>query len=110
MKIDSPLRGTWEMRPVFVVGMNGSGTTLLLDCLNHHPRLYGFRKESRVIPYYIASVEKYKDLNNDNSLTGRVFEFTDIWHNLKRENKDLVIQYMQALCILAQDYFVALYC
>ena len=26
---------------MFVVGMNGSGTTMLLDCLGRHPELWG---------------------------------------------------------------------
>ena len=41
-------------RPVFVVGMNGSGTTMLLDCLGRHPELYAFPRETRLIPYLIA--------------------------------------------------------
>ncbi len=36
--------------PVFVVGMNGSGTTMLVDSLGHHPDLYGFPRETRVLP------------------------------------------------------------
>jgi hypothetical protein len=51
--------------PVFIVGMNGSGTTMLLDCLNHHPTIHGFRKESRIIPYYMDSIHKYRDLNKN---------------------------------------------
>lgn len=27
-------------QPDFVVGMNGSGTSMLADCLGHHPKLY----------------------------------------------------------------------
>lgn len=51
--------------PVFIVGMNGSGTTLLLDCLNNHPELYGFPRETRVIPYFVKTVGKYGDLRVD---------------------------------------------
>lgn len=51
--------------PIFVVGMNGSGTTMLLDCLDSHPELYGFRRETKVIPYFIASLETYGDLSVD---------------------------------------------
>ena len=43
-----------ESEPVFVVGMNGSGTTMLLDCLGRHPALYAFPRETRLIPYLIA--------------------------------------------------------
>lgn len=42
----------------------------------------------------------------DDSLSGKVFEFKNIWKGLKEENKQIVIQYMQILCTLAQDYFI----
>lgn len=39
--------------PIFVVGMNGSGTTMLADSLGQHPRLFVFPLESKLIPHYI---------------------------------------------------------
>ena len=36
--------------PVFVVGMNGSGTTMLLDCLGRHPDLYAFPRKRGLSP------------------------------------------------------------
>ena len=51
--------------PVFVVGMNGSGTTMLLDCLGRHPELYAFPKETRLIPYLISHLPSYGDLQVD---------------------------------------------
>jgi hypothetical protein len=51
--------------PVFVVGMNGSGTTMLLDCLGRHPELYAFPKETRLIPYLMARLPAYGDLQVD---------------------------------------------
>lgn len=39
--------------PIFVVGMNGSGTTMLADSLGQHPRLFTFPLESKLIPHYI---------------------------------------------------------
>lgn len=51
--------------PVFVVGMNGSGTTMLLDCLGRHPALYAFPKETRLIPYLMSRVTTYGDLRVD---------------------------------------------
>jgi hypothetical protein len=56
-----------DPKPVFIVGMNGSGTTVLLDCLNNHPNLYGFRKETKVIPNYISSLIKYGNLEDDSN-------------------------------------------
>lgn len=49
-------------KPVFIVGMNGSGTTLMLNCLNAHPELYGFPRESKTIPYYYYRKQQYGDL------------------------------------------------
>ena len=37
--------------PVFVVGVNGSGTTMLADAMGKHPDLYMFPRETRVLPY-----------------------------------------------------------
>jgi hypothetical protein len=38
--------------PVFVVGVNGSGTTMLADALGRHPALYMLPQESKVLPYF----------------------------------------------------------
>jgi hypothetical protein len=54
--------------PVFVVGMNGSGTTMLLDCLGRHPQLYAFREETRLIPFLMARQDVYGDLAVDANL------------------------------------------
>jgi hypothetical protein len=51
--------------PVFVVGMNGSGTTMLLDCLGRHPALYAFPQETRLIPYLMSRVAVFGDLSED---------------------------------------------
>lgn len=49
---------------IFVVGMNGSGTTMLLDALSRSPSVYAFPYESRVIPYLIKKADEV-DLTND---------------------------------------------
>lgn len=46
--------GTSTRGPVFVVGMNGSGTTMLADSLGRHPGLYMLPLESKVLPYYLG--------------------------------------------------------
>ena len=53
--------------PVFVVGMNGSGTTMLLDCLGRHPQLYAFPHETRLIPFLMARQGVYGDLEVDSN-------------------------------------------
>ena len=62
--------------PVFILGMNGSGTTMLLDCLNNHPKLYGFRGETRIIPYFISKIPHYGDLDNNKN-------FFKLWNDFR---------------------------
>lgn len=64
-----------EKGPVFVCGMNGSGTWVVLDCLNSHPELYGFPRETKVLPSYISALPKYGDLNDDEN-------FRRLWQDL----------------------------
>ncbi len=56
--------------PIFVIGMNGSGTTMLSDCLNNHSKIYSFWMEANFIPYYIETHSKYGDLNDDKNFLG----------------------------------------
>jgi hypothetical protein len=51
--------------PVFVVGMNGSGTSMLTESLGRHSKLYAFPGETRMIPHYIDIREKFGDLEDD---------------------------------------------
>ncbi|MEN8217040.1 MAG: sulfotransferase [Pseudomonadota bacterium] len=50
--------------PLFIVGMNGSGTTMLADCLSRHPECFVFLRETRVIPFFYENKDKYGDLKN----------------------------------------------
>jgi hypothetical protein len=49
------------------------------------------------------------DLDGDNNLMDKVFEMKGIWSQLSKENRDIVILYMQALCGLAEKYFIIKY-
>lgn len=62
--------------PVFIVGVNGSGTTMLLDHLNHHPSLYGFRLETKLLPYYLQRLPRYGDL-------GRDANYLKLWNDMR---------------------------
>ena len=62
--------------PIFVVGMNGSGTTLMLDCLDNHSNLYGFRRETLIIPYFIKKSKRLGNLSNHSSFQQLWQEFT----------------------------------
>jgi hypothetical protein len=54
--------------PVFIVGMNGSGTTMLAGSLGKHPGLYMFPFEVRVLPYLL---EQYERQGGDSSPTAQ---------------------------------------
>ena len=49
--------------PVFIVGMNGSGTTMLADSLGYHTGLYVLPMESKVLPYYLEHQDDFGDLS-----------------------------------------------
>jgi hypothetical protein len=52
-----------DIKPVFIVGMNGSGTTMLADSLDNHPDLYIFPGESAVLPFFISKISSFGDLS-----------------------------------------------
>lgn len=60
---------------VFIVGMNGSGTTMLLDHLSNHSLLFGYPGETKCLPYFITHQSKYGDLADDQN-------FLQLWHDL----------------------------
>ncbi len=53
-----------SQKQIFIAGMNGSGTTMLLDSFSRNRRVYAFPYESRIIPYLIAR-SKALDLGID---------------------------------------------
>lgn len=66
-----------KIEPIFVVGMNGSGTTMLLDNLGHHPELYAFPRETRLIPYLYGRRDRFGDLDDDSN-------FLRLWQEVIR--------------------------
>lgn len=66
---------TAPSEPVFVVGMNGSGTTMLLDSLGRHPELYSFPYETRLFPYLAAQERLLDDLQDD-------AQFQELWEEV----------------------------
>ena len=57
--------GVTDIKPVFIVGMNGSGTTMLLDHLDKHPELFGFPLETKILPHYLTALPHDLDLRDD---------------------------------------------
>ena len=64
---------------VFIVGMNGSGTTMLLDHLASHSLLFGFPAETQVLPYFIKRQTTYGDLADDAN-------YWKLWSDLARSS------------------------
>ncbi len=58
---------------IFVIGINGSGTTMLAEALGRHPELYMFPQETRVLPYL---VHRYPDSILHNLLARRALADT----------------------------------
>jgi hypothetical protein len=82
-------RGAVKMEPdegpVFVVGMNGSGTTMLLDHLNSHSSLYGFKEETKVLPYFLKASGRY-DLS-DAKQVRRLWDEMTSAHAFRKANR-----------------------
>lgn len=66
-----------DCEPVFLVGMNGSGTTMLLDSLGRHSQLYAFPRETRVLPHLIANLDRFGDLTDDEA-------FQRLWDEVRK--------------------------
>jgi hypothetical protein len=64
--------------PVFIIGMNGSGTTMLLDHMGEHPQLFGYSLETQFLPGYLIGAGKYGDLNDDTN-------FRRLWDDMRSE-------------------------
>lgn len=63
--------------PLFVVGMNGSGTSMLAESLGRHPELYANPQETRVIPHLIKNLHRFGDLEIDEN-------FLRLWDTINR--------------------------
>lgn len=70
--------------PIFVVGMNGSGTTMLADSLGRHPHIYSMPRESKVLPYYLQRYGQdgaLEDLDARLRLAGRIGREKPYWQS-----------------------------
>lgn len=73
------LATTVNSRPIFIVGMNGSGTSMLLNCLNAHSEIYGFQRETRIIPYYASRLSTFGDLRDSDN-------FKSLWDDFRSQS------------------------
>ena len=72
--------------PIFIVGMNGSGTTMLADCLNQHPMIYIPKYESKIIPFYWKNRAAYGNLNNYKNFQALLDDFSSAYFVMKLNN------------------------
>jgi hypothetical protein len=63
-------------KQVFIVGMNGSGTTMVLDHLSNHSLIFGFPDETKSFPYFITHQVRYGDLKVDQN-------FMRLWRDIR---------------------------
>jgi len=49
--------------------------------------------------------KSFNDDTDDTSILDNVFEIKSLWKILNEQNKKYVVQYMQLLCEIAQEYF-----
>ncbi|MCB0125049.1 MAG: sulfotransferase [Caldilineaceae bacterium] len=68
-----------EQGPIFIVGMNGSGTTMLADLLDNASELYVFPRETRMIPWLIRNVDRYGNLQKRANLATLLQAFCDLY-------------------------------
>jgi hypothetical protein len=66
---------TSHVGPVFIVGMNGSGTTMLADCLDNSAELYVFPWETQIIPWFAVNVRTFGDLTDRGNLERLYLKF-----------------------------------
>ena len=66
---------------IFIIGMNGSGTTMLLDHLSNHSQIFGFPAETKSLPYFLKHESDYGDLRRPANLTR-------LWHQMKKSIGD----------------------
>jgi hypothetical protein len=84
--------------PVFVVGMNGSGTTMLADSLGRHPALYMFPHEVRLLPFYVQRQDRFGDLSrreNRRRLADELCSAKPFWHVHGRQRYVLGDEWLQ---------------
>lgn len=60
-----PVGSPNKAKSIFVVGFNGSGTTMLSDCLGRHPDIYSFPGETGLIPFYLDKGAQHSDLEDN---------------------------------------------
>jgi hypothetical protein len=73
------VRSTMTLKPpsqIFIVGMNGSGTTMLLDHLASHSLIFGYATETKSLPYFITHEARFGNLNDDQN-------YLRLWKEMK---------------------------
>jgi hypothetical protein len=46
-----------------------------------------------------------KSVRDNNNLLNKIFKLKKIWRTLDYKNKNIIIEYLQLLCIYSEEYF-----
>ena len=65
----TPVGSPDEAGQIFVVGYNGSGTTMIAECLGRHQQVYWFPGETGLIPFFLDKGAERTDLGLGRSAT-----------------------------------------
>lgn len=72
---------------IFVVGYNGSGTTMVAECLGRHDAIYWFPGETSLIPFFLDQGDERTDLDDDEAFRSFWKEILDATPEFRRVNK-----------------------
>lgn len=64
-----------EAGQIFVIGYNGSGTTMIAECLGRHQQVYWFPGETSLIPFFLDQGAQRANLEDDE-------EFLRFWREI----------------------------
>lgn len=59
--------------------------------------------------YFLREIEKDEVKNHRDIKSNEInlFEIKDLWSHLKQEEKNLIFQYLQSLCIICNEYLLS---
>ena len=82
----TPVGSPDEAGQIFVVGYNGSGTTMIAECLGHHQQVYWFPGETGLIPFFLDKGAERTDLEDDEAFRRFWQEIADAVPDFQRVN------------------------
>lgn len=88
--------------------LNKENQTFLIDTFVSRVLKYKDEIRARDERFFVEKTYD-NDVDSNAFLLNKVLEFKSIWSDLKPENKEIVLDYMNILCDLAEQYFLSIY-